>query len=195
MERFFQAVTEFIFAQDSPEKADIIFLPGSAHTEHVKKAAELYLAGYAPRILPSGAHSTAESAFGDSAFDSEWAWMRRLLLDCGVPDAAILREDRATYTWQNALLSRQVTDEMGLRVRTGLIACQPSHARRALFYYQAAFPEARLLVCPASVPGLNRDDWFLTCEGREKVLGEVRRLGSQINQVLEDAIKPDTRVY
>ncbi len=188
MERFFQAVTEFIFVEDAPDQADVIFLPGSSHTEHVKKAAELYLDGYAPLILPSGAHNTQETAFRNTAFDSEWAWMRHQLLALGVPDGAILRENRATYTWQNAQFSRRVTDGLGLEVRTGLIACKPSHARRALFYYQAAFPEARLLVCPAAVPGENRDDWCLTAGGRAKVLGEVRRLGSQINEVLEEAL-------
>ena len=107
------------------------------------------------------------------------------LLDAGVPDAAILREDRATYTWENAQLSRGVTDDMGLTVQRAILCCRSYHARRALLYYQAAFPEAEIRVCPASVPGFNREDWYLTAEGRAMILGEVRRLGDQVNEVFD----------
>jgi len=55
-------------------------------------------------------------------------------------------------------------------------------------YYQTAFPETEWLVCPADMPGLNADDWFRTPEGRDRILGEVRRLGSQINPQLEEMI-------
>ena len=33
------------------------------------------------------------------------------------------------------------------------------------------------------VPGFNREDWYLTAEGRAMILGEVRRLGDQVNEV------------
>ena len=100
-----------------------------------------------------------------------------------MPDQAILREDQATYTWDNAQRSRRVTDAAGLRIHTAILCCQPCHARRALLYYQAAFPGTRFLVCPARCPGLNPEDWFLTPLGRETVLGEVQRLGGQIGEV------------
>ena len=57
-ERFIQAVNEFIFVEDQPEKADVIFVPGSRKIENAIRAAELYKAGYAPYVLPSGRFST-----------------------------------------------------------------------------------------------------------------------------------------
>lgn len=96
-----------------------------------------------------------------------------------------MREDQARYTWDNALRSRAVTDAMGLTVRQALLCVKPSHARRAQLYYQAAYPEARILVCPADMPGQNRDDWYRSAAGRARVLGEVRRLGGQISEVFE----------
>ena len=116
-------------------------------------------------------------------YETEWAYLRAVLEDAGVPDEAILREDQATYTWENAQLSRRVTDAMGLTVQRAILCCRSYHARRALLYYQAAFPEAEIRVCPASVPGFNRGDWYLTAEGRAMILGEVRRLGDQVNEV------------
>ena len=61
--RFIRAVTEFIFVQDAPEKADVIFIPGSRKVEHAIRAAELYRAGYAPYVLPSGRFTIARGYF------------------------------------------------------------------------------------------------------------------------------------
>ncbi len=186
-EAFFRAVTELVFVRDEPAASDIIFVPGSSFEGHVRLAAELYRRGYAPLILPSGCHPKG-GGFALAGFDSEWAWMRAILTEAGVPEAAILREDRATYTWENAKFSRQVCNAAGLTVRRGLICCKGYHSRRALLYYQTAFPEAELRVCPVERPGRSADDWHLTEDGRRRILGEVRRLGGQINEQLEELI-------
>lgn len=190
---FVRAVSEFIFVEDAPQKAEVIFIPGNASPEHALKAAELYQQGYAPYVLPSGRYSKVVGHFGgvDPAwrhvyakdYETEWHYLQDVLLRAGVPDQAILREDQATYTWENAQYSRQVTDGLGLTVSRAILCCRSLHARRALLYYQAAYPDAEILVCPASVPGFNRDDWYLTAGGRDAILGEVRRMGDQVNEV------------
>lgn len=192
-ERYIRAVTDFIFAEDQPEPADVIFIPGSRKTEHAIHAAELYRAGYAPYVLPSGRYATTYGCFRGvperykadypDEYETEWAFLRAVLLKHGVPDSAILREDQATYTWENATYSRDVLAAAGIEVRTALLSCHAFHARRALMYYQAAMPQARILVCPTATPGYTRDDWFLTEKGRNRVLGEVQRLGSQVSEV------------
>ena len=196
---FLRAVTDFIFVEDQPAPSDVIFIPGSRIAMHAEKAAALYHQGYAPFLLPSGRFAIGSQGFAgpDPAYtaaypgryDSEWAYFRDVLLRRGVPDSAILREDQATFTWENALLSRAVTDRAGVQVRQAILCCQSYHARRALFYYQAAYPEAAFLVCPAPIAGLSRGDWHQSAEGRACILGEMRRLGSQINEVLESMMQ------
>ncbi len=186
--RFFQAVNELVFVVDEPAKADAIFIPGSSKTAHILHAAELYHRGFAPVIVPSGWHSYGQEAFKDPRFRSEWEWMCHVLTEQGVPQKAILREDKATFTWENAKFSRMVCDSAGLKVKKAILNCRPFHARRALLYYQTAFPDTEWLICPSDEPGVNADDWYLTPEGRSRVLGEVRRLGSQINEQLEELI-------
>lgn len=192
-ERFIQAVNEFIFVEDQPEKADVIFVPGSRKIENAIRAAELYKAGYAPYVLPSGRFSTLHGRFlgvpekyaadYPDEYATEWEFYRAVLLKHGVPDEAILREDQATYTWENAQLSRKVLEQQGIPVKTAILACHAFHARRALLYYQAAMPDVRFLVCPAPTPGYTREDWYLTEKGRARVLGEVQRLGGQVSEV------------
>ena len=194
-ERFLRAVTDFIFVQDPPEKADIILIPGSRKIEHAVRAAELYRAGYAPFVLPSGRYATTYGCFRGvperyqadypDAYETEWAFLRAVLMRHGVPEDAILREDQATYTWENALRTREVIAQAGLTINTAILCCHAFHARRALMYYQAAMPQVRMVVCPAQTPGLTREDWFLTPKGRDRVMGEVARLGSQVREVFE----------
>ena len=192
-ESFFHAVTELVFAGDRPERADIIFVPGSSRVGTVSRAAELYRQGYAPLILPSGLYGMGEQGFRILPWESECDWMCGFLRDAGVPETALLRENRARCTWDNARYSREVCDAAGLSVRKALLCCRPFHARRARLYYQWAFPEAQLLCVPCREEGVDREDWFRTPEGRRRVLGELRRLGDQINLQLEELIADERR--
>ena len=46
-----------------------------------------------------------------------------------VPQSAILREDQATYTYENAIYSRKVTDSLGMEIQRAIpllqtLSCQ-----------------------------------------------------------------------
>ena len=190
---FFRAVTELAFVSDPPAQADVIFVPGSSHEGPLLRAAELFHRGLAPVILPSGLYAMGKDSFRIPPWESECDWMCSLLRREGVPESALLRENRARCTWDNARFSREVCDAAGRSIRRALICCRPFHARRARMYYQWAFPEAELLCVPCREEGVNRDDWFLTPEGRRRILGELRRLGDQINLQLEELIADERR--
>ena len=186
-------LTDFIFLSDEPCPADILFIPGNGHAEPSEYAAELYQKGLAPFILPSGRYSKLNGRFtgqtsgrrqysGD--FETEWAFMRAVLIENGVPESAILREDNATFTYENAIRSRAVTDSIGLTIKHALLVCLPVHARRARMYYETLFPDTVFNVCPPSMAGLNRDNWYTSESGIHTVLGEVERCGSQFHDIL-----------
>lgn len=184
---FYEAVTEFIFAEDPPEKADIIFIPGSGIPDLARRAAQLYLEGYAPRILPSGRYAKAAGRLVLSDpppgrhFQTEWDYLSWVLQGCGVAREAILREDRAEFTWENAVYSRKVLENAGVPVRTALLVCKSWHARRALIYYQQQFPEVSFKVIPVAVGGVRKDTWHTDAEKTALVLGELKRMGEQFS--------------
>lgn len=193
-------ITRFIFLQDEPHAADVIFIPGNGHAEPSELAARLYAAGLAPLILPSGRYATGTAGFCgqqsgarvyEGRFETEWAFMHAVLCANGVPDGAILREDEATYTYQNAIYSRRRTDERRLDVRRGIVCCMPVHARRAKMYYQTLYPNARLTVCPAPGARVTRENWMTEPEGIDAVLGELERCGSQFHDILRELIEDD----
>ena len=189
LDSFFEEVTRLVFVSDPPEKADAIFIPGSSRSGPLQIAARLFREGYAPVIIPSGKYGINKDSFRIPGFETEADWMCDGLLCEGVPGSAILMERRATFTWENARFSRELCDQNGLNISKGILCCRPFHARRALLYYQTAFPETEWIACPSSEDGVNADDWFRTPEGRKRVLGELRRLGDQINEQLEELIR------
>ena len=195
MLQWIRDVSDFIFLEDAPAPADVIFIPGNGHALPAELAARLYGEGLAPWVLPSGRYAIGTSGFAgqlsgarcyEGHFDTEWAFMRRILLDNGVPERAILREDEATYTYQNAIFSRRRTDAMKLTVSRGIICCMPVHARRAKMYYETLFPEAELLVCPAPGAAVTRETWLQSPEGIDAVLGELSRCGGQFSEILKE---------
>ena len=111
--------------------------------------------------------------------------LRDVLLKNGVPDSSILREDTATYTYENAIQSRKLTDSLGLTIRRAILCCHAWHARRCLLYYQLLFPEAEILVCPSDT-GINRENWHQTGDGIDLVLGELERCGGQFHLILRE---------
>ncbi len=191
---FLKMYTDFIFAEDRPEPADIIFIPGSGWPELALRAAALWKEGFAPQILPSGRYSILTGSFPGPAsmaekypgpYETEWEFLRDVLLREGVPPEAILKEDTASYTYENAIRSRQVTDAAGLEIRRAILCCQAYHGRRALLYYQLLYPHTRFYVCPAVTRGVSRENWHCTAAGTELVLGEMERCGSQFHEIMK----------
>ena len=104
-EDFLEKIEEFIFIEDQVEKADLIFVPGNGYPGMAEKAAQLYKAGIAPWILPSGRFSVALGKFSgvlenadkyDGTYETEWEFLCDVLKKNKVPESAVLREDQAT---------------------------------------------------------------------------------------------------
>ena len=106
-----------------------------------------------------------------------------------MPERAIWKEDQATFTDENALCSRKVTDAEGLMVKKAILCCQAYHAARALLYYQICFPETEFFVCPVVTKGISRENWYQTETGRKLVLAEVEHCGSQFGTVLAEFVE------
>lgn len=192
---FLEQITDFIFTEQEPEKSDIIFIPGSGLPQLAEEAAGLYQKGFAPWILPSGRYSITLGHFGgvqekkelyQEDYETEWDFLRQVLIKNNVPKEVILKENQATYTYENAIYSRKATDEMGLAIRKAILCCKPYHARRSLLYYQLLYPETKFLVCPIKESDITKDNWFFSEKGTTTVLGEMERIGTQFHEIMRE---------
>lgn len=197
-DKFLNQITEFIFVEDKPKKSDMIFIPGSGFPQLAEEAANLYHQGLAPYILPSGRYSVLNGRFAgvqekkelyDGEYETEWEFLKEALKKNQVPEEHILKEDQATYTYENAIYSRKVTDSMGMEIKKASLCCKPYHARRSLLYYQLLYPDTEFYVCPIQDSDVKRENWYLTEKGIRLVFGEVQRIGEQFIDITKEMEK------
>lgn len=123
--------------------ADLIFILGSNDVRVAQYAAELYKRNLAPTLLFSG---------GVGRFTGEWAVTEAELfaaaaMEKGVPEKAILIENKSTNTGENVRYSREILKKAGIPEPVSLIALQkPYMERRTLATLQAQWPEAQVVV-------------------------------------------------
>ncbi len=129
-------------AQDGPD-----LLAGA---DRVWYAARLFHAGKAPLVLLSGGRVLASQG------GSEARAMQVFLRDLGVPDGAMLLEERSSNTRQNAEFSARMLDER--RITHILLVTSAQHMARAL----ALFEAQGLQVSPAPTDheSLHRTRWL-----------------------------------
>ena len=194
-DKFLNQITEFIFVEDKPEKSDVIFIPGSGFPQLAEEAAKLYHQGLAPYILPSGKYSILNGKFAgvqeiqelyDGEYETEWEFLKEALKKNQVPEEHILRENNATYTYENAIYSRKVTDRLGMEIKKAILCCKPYHARRSLLYYQLLYPETQFFVRPIQDSDVKRENWYLTEKGIRLVFGEVQKIGEQFEDITKE---------
>lgn len=61
--RMIEDITNYIFLSHTPQRADIIFLPGGAFPEVPELAVKLYREGFAGKFLPAGGVSVKTGKF------------------------------------------------------------------------------------------------------------------------------------
>lgn len=188
--KFLRDITEFIFLEDLPEKADLIIVPGNTWPQPARRAAALYHEGMAPYIVVSGRYSKGQQTFagaaceGDrykGAYMTEADFLTDVLIREGVPETAVLQERKAEFTLENARYIRKLLEEKKMTVKKALICCQAFHARRCRMYFEYVFQDTdvEFLMCPAVTQGISRCSWVESQKGLDTVLGELRRCGEQ----------------
>ena len=188
--KFLRDITEFIFLEDLPEKADLIIVPGNTWPQPARRAAALYHEGMAPYIVVSGRYSKGQQTFagaaceGDrykGAYMTEADFLTDVLIREGVPETAVLQERKAEFTLENARYIRRLLEEKKMTVKKALICCLAFHARRCRMYFEYVFQDTdvEFLMCPAVTQGISRCSWMESQKGLDTVLGELRRCGEQ----------------
>ena len=190
--RTIRDITDFIFMQDPPAKCDIILIPGTSQSAVTETAATLYHAGFTKYVLPSGMYSSNMGRFArenidnpryDGNFRTDWEYCAHILTKNGVPLSAILREERATNSMENAEFSSAVLREAGIPVYSAILCCQAFHARRAYMSYGRFFPDTKLIVVPTNTQGIRADNWYRSEKSYRKVMSELAKCGAYFSDI------------
>jgi len=174
MHNSISVISDFIFLEDTIEKADIILVPGGSKPELMHKACQLVNSGYAPLILPSGGPNELLTDH-----ETEWDYFLDISKDYNIPKSNVLMEREATNTFENARFSKAVIIKNGIEIKTALLVCKAFHARRALMTYQTEFDShINYIVVPViDERDIRKNNWYLDEIKYKKVMNEIEKIG------------------
>ena len=190
--RTLEDIAKFIFAEDEPKVCDVILVPGSLEWAHVELAAQMYRQGYGKYVVVCGAYSYVEGRFVHErlegtpyagVYDTEAAYFKHILIRNGVPEDAIICEDRSQNTFENAMFARKMLDEMDIGHDKIMLCCQAFHARRALMTFERYFQGSKFVVVPAKTMGISRETWLDDELKFKTVMLELEKCGRFFNDM------------
>ena len=143
-----QVIWDFLCLNEQPRKADVIVGFGNFNEDIPRRAAELYLQGYAPKILFTG--GLGRNTVGLLP-ESEADRFARVAIGCGVPDEAIIREGKSTNTAENIIFTRKLLEELNVPHDHILGVHQPFMERRITAAMGVYWPEQSFSVTSPQV--------------------------------------------
>lgn len=141
-----QVIWDYLGMHQEPVKADVIVGFGNFNTDIARRAAELYLQGYAPKILFTGGLGRNTEGMLP---DPEAVRFAKVAMECGVPEEAILLEDKSRNTKENIDFTRTLLEEQGIPHAHILGVHQPFMERRIVAAMGVYWPKQSFSVtCP-----------------------------------------------
>lgn len=169
----FDCITDFIFLENKLSKADVILVAGGSKPQLMERAVEIFKQGFSSYILPSGGNNTKLSEW-----KTEWDFLKNIAISLGVPEKAILKENKAKHTFDNANFSWKVLKENNLKIKKVILVCKSYHSRRALLTYQTVFKDIEFIISPIiDDKDITRYNWFLDQNKIDVVMLEVEKIG------------------
>jgi uncharacterized SAM-binding protein YcdF (DUF218 family) len=149
----------FWIVDDAPAASDAIVILGDDNYDgdRATRAAELFKAGWAPRIIASGRYLRPYASIAELE--------ERDLLNRGVPASAIVRlAHRAENTREEAVVLSQLVSARGWK--RIIVVTSNYHTRRSLYICARTFPPGTVLrVASARDSEYDPDNWWRTRRG------------------------------
>lgn len=192
IDRMARIIWDYHHLHHPVEPADVIFVLGSHDLRVAERGAALLLDGYAPRIVFSGGLGNLTRGMWDEPEARKFA---RLARERGVPDRAILIEDRSTNTGENVRFTRALLEALRIDPQRFLLVQKPYMERRTWATFRRLWPEKEARV---TSPPLDFDDYPNAEISKERVIhimvGDLQRIrlypqkGFQVEQEIPESV-------
>ena len=143
-----QVIWDYLCLNQKPRKADVIVGFGNFNEDIPRRAAELYLQGYAPKVLFTG--GLGRNTVGLLP-ESEAERFARIAMGCGVPECDIIKEDRSTNTAENIIFTKKLLEDLKVPHDHILGVHQPFMERRITAAMGVYWPEQSFSVTSPQV--------------------------------------------
>ena len=143
-----QIIWDYLGLHRAPEKADCIVGFGNFNDNIARRAAELYHQGYADKILFTG--GLGRNTLGMLP-EPDAVRFAKVAMECGVPESALILEDKSTNTAENIRFTHDLLCKLGLPHEHLLGVHQPFMERRIKAAFGVYWPEVKLTVTSPQV--------------------------------------------
>jgi uncharacterized SAM-binding protein YcdF (DUF218 family) len=174
------------------EKSDCILVLGSHDLRVAERGADLYLQGWAPLLIFSGGFGNFTK---DKFTEPEADLFAAIAVRLGVPEKAILIENKSTNTGENIQFTRELLKQKGIDPDSFIVVQKPYMERRSYATFKKRWPEKRLII---SSPQVSFEDYPSDEISTEKfiniMVGDLQRIktypqkGFQIFQEIPEEV-------
>jgi uncharacterized SAM-binding protein YcdF (DUF218 family) len=174
------------------KKCDCILVLGSHDLRVAEGGAELYLQGYAPVIIFSGGLGRLTQHMWRETEAEQFA---RIAIEKGVPEKAILIEDKSTNTGENILFTQQLLKEHNLHPQSFIVVQKPYMERRSYATFKKHWPDKDVIVTSPQISFANYPTEEIPLEKVINIMvGDLQRIkvyaekGFQVYQEIPDYV-------
>src|SRR5215467_10758484 len=125
------------------QKSDCVFVLGSHDLRVADRGAELYLQGWAPLLVFSGGLGNVTKDIWTEAEADQFA---AIAMKMGVPQDAILIENKSTNTGENILFTQQLLASKGIDPHSFVVVQKPYMERRSYATFKKHWPDKEMIV-------------------------------------------------
>jgi len=134
-------------------KSDVILALGSHDLRVAERAAQLYLEGWAPLLVCSGGLGNLTSEIWTESEADQFA---AIAIKMGVPENAVLVENKSTNTGENILFTEKLLAEKGFNPASFIVVQKPYMERRSYATFKKHWPGKNVVI---TSPQISFDDY------------------------------------
>lgn len=123
--------------------SDCIIGLGSVDTNVANIAAELYLNGYADKLIFSGGLGKVTYKLWNETEAEKFA---KIAIEKGVPSKDIYLEKKSTNTGDNFRFSKRLIENKELDIKSCIVVCKPYDEKRIYATFKKIMPEYELII-------------------------------------------------
>jgi uncharacterized SAM-binding protein YcdF (DUF218 family) len=124
-------------------KSDVILALGSHDLRVAERAAQLYLEGWAPLLVCSGGLGNLTSGIWTESEADKFA---DIAINMGVPESAVLVENKSTNTGENIAFTARLLKEKGILPHSFIIVQKPYMERRSYATFKKHWPDKDVVI-------------------------------------------------
>jgi len=180
-------IWDYHHMNNAVRKSDAILVLGSHDIRVAQRGAELYLQGLAPNLIFSGGIGRlSKGVFKKPEADL----FAETAVKMGVPEKALIVENKSTNTGENIEFTKKLLREKGLDFNSFILVQKPYMERRAYATFKKVWPEKKFVVTSpqqsfekyTSSTEIPKDEVINIMVGDLQRIKEYPKLGFQIKQ-------------